>query len=59
MAAAQVSVLLKLLPAVVESVTFSAYLVPVLTTDAAILSPGLTVSPTVWMSLLGYISHQV
>src|ERR1700722_18446827 len=56
---AQVSVTLKLLPEVVASVTLSAYFVPVLVTEAVILSPGFTVVPTTWMSFVGYISHQV
>ena len=49
----------KLLPGVVESVTSSVYLVPLLATDAEILSPGLTVVPMNWMLLLGNISHHV
>src|SRR5215472_270199 len=57
--AAQVAVAETLLPAVVESVTLSVYLVPLRTTDAAMLSPGFTVAPTNWMLLLGNISHQV
>ena len=53
-----VSVLVKLLPPVVASVTLSVYLVPVRVTDALILSPGWTVDPTIWMAP-GYICHQV
>src|SRR5690348_12418509 len=49
----------KLLPLVVESVTLITYLVPVLTTDAEILSPGFSVPPTGWMLLVGNISHHV
>jgi hypothetical protein len=37
----------KSLPEVVASVTASVYLVPALTTDAAIASPGCTVVPTI------------
>src|SRR5215467_4170570 len=55
----QVGVLVKLLPEVVESVTLIVYLVPLLTTDAEILSPGFTVTPTAWMLLVGNISHHV
>src|SRR5215467_3319343 len=55
----QVGVLVKLLPEVVESVTLIVYLVPLLTTDAEILSPGFTVTPTAWMLLVGNSSHHV
>src|SRR5580704_7975349 len=54
----QVCVVVKLLALWVESVTLSVYREPLLTTEALILSPGATDSPTTWMALLGYISHQ-
>ena len=55
----QVSVLVKLLPVWVESVSLSVYLVPLRVTKAAILSPTLTFALTTWMELVGYISHQL
>jgi hypothetical protein len=55
----QLWVVLKLSPEREESVTCSVYLPPLLTTEAAMLSPGRRVEPTTWIALLGYISHHV
>jgi hypothetical protein len=58
-AAAQRKLRVKLLPGVVESVTFTVYLAPMRTTDTVILSPALTEVPTSWIALTGNSSHQV
>lgn len=55
----QLWVVEKLLAGLVESVTVSVSLVPAVATEALMLSPGLTDSPTSWTTLLGYISHHV
>ena len=53
----QVWVVEKLFAVWVESVTLSVYFVPLRATEALMLSPGTTVLPTIWMLLVGYISH--